>query len=162
MMPNLLQYPVALFGASAGGLCGGQLQPPTPAGAGAPVEIRAPRPSSSSKLRPYPGAGRRPLRPSVTWSTSMGKCSDFRRDAGQLGGAPCQKLVPPWSLAGSIDFRRRLAEGRRSRPKPVVLGHDDPAFLQYTGGTTGVARGHAVPRQYRRQRDAGPCLDSTQ
>jgi long-chain acyl-CoA synthetase len=50
-------------------------------------------------------------------------------------------MVPPWRLDGSVDFRRVLADGRTQAFDEVTLGHDDLAFLQYTGGTTGVAKG---------------------
>jgi long-chain acyl-CoA synthetase len=52
-----------------------------------------------------------------------------------------KKLVPAFSLPGSISYKRMLAEGARMTLTPVKLGHDDIAFLQYTGGTTGVSKG---------------------
>jgi long-chain acyl-CoA synthetase len=52
-----------------------------------------------------------------------------------------KKLVPKFSLPGSISYKRMLAEGARLTLTPVKLGHDDIAFLQYTGGTTGVSKG---------------------
>jgi len=52
-----------------------------------------------------------------------------------------KKLVPPYSLKGAVRFNEALRRGRRSKtPKPEING-DDIAFLQYTGGTTGVAKG---------------------
>jgi long-chain acyl-CoA synthetase len=52
-----------------------------------------------------------------------------------------KKMVPAWSIAGAVPFKRMLAEGARLQLKPVEVGHDDVAFLQYTGGTTGVSKG---------------------
>jgi long-chain acyl-CoA synthetase len=52
-----------------------------------------------------------------------------------------KKLVPAYSLPGAIGFNKMLSEGARMSLKPVKLGHDDIAFLQYTGGTTGVSKG---------------------
>jgi long-chain acyl-CoA synthetase len=52
-----------------------------------------------------------------------------------------RKMVPAYSLAGAVGFNQVLAEGARLTMKPVTLGHDDIAFLQYTGGTTGVSKG---------------------
>jgi long-chain acyl-CoA synthetase len=52
-----------------------------------------------------------------------------------------KKMVPAFSLPGSISYKRMLAEGARMTLTPVKLGHDDIAFLQYTGGTTGVSKG---------------------
>ena len=52
-----------------------------------------------------------------------------------------KKMVPAWSLPGSIGFKRMLAEASGATLRPVAIGHDDIAFLQYTGGTTGVSKG---------------------
>ncbi|AKZ61623.1 long-chain fatty acid--CoA ligase [Herbaspirillum hiltneri N3] len=52
-----------------------------------------------------------------------------------------KKLVPPFSLPQSITFKQALSIGHGKTPAPVEVGHDDIAFLQYTGGTTGVAKG---------------------
>jgi long-chain acyl-CoA synthetase len=52
-----------------------------------------------------------------------------------------KKMVPEFSLPNAIRFNRTLAQGSRMRLKPVELGHDDIAFLQYTGGTTGLSKG---------------------
>ena len=52
-----------------------------------------------------------------------------------------KKLVPAFSLPGAIGFNKVLAEGAHETLKPVTIGHDDIAFLQYTGGTTGVSKG---------------------
>ena len=52
-----------------------------------------------------------------------------------------KKMVPAFSLPGAIGFNRMLADGARLTLKPVQQGHDDIVFLQYTGGTTGVSKG---------------------
>jgi long-chain acyl-CoA synthetase len=52
-----------------------------------------------------------------------------------------KKMVPAFLLPNAIRFNQALSEGGRSALKPVELGHDDVAFLQYTGGTTGVSKG---------------------
>ncbi|HUK01830.1 MAG TPA: AMP-binding protein [Steroidobacteraceae bacterium] len=52
-----------------------------------------------------------------------------------------RKQVPPWSIPGSVSFKAAIDLGRRLTFEPPKLTHDDPAFLQYTGGTTGVAKG---------------------
>ena len=52
-----------------------------------------------------------------------------------------KKIVPDFTLAGAISFRAALRQGEKFSLKPVALGHSDIAFLQYTGGTTGVSKG---------------------
>jgi long-chain acyl-CoA synthetase len=52
-----------------------------------------------------------------------------------------KRVVPKWSLPGAVRFGDALDEGRKRSLLHVPLGHDDLAFLQYTGGTTGAAKG---------------------
>ena len=52
-----------------------------------------------------------------------------------------KKMVPPWSLPQAVTFREALRQGAAHPLKPVPITHDDLAYLQYTGGTTGVAKG---------------------
>ncbi len=52
-----------------------------------------------------------------------------------------KKMVPKYSLPGSITFKQALSAGAGLSFSKPHIGHDDLAFLQYTGGTTGVAKG---------------------
>ena len=52
-----------------------------------------------------------------------------------------RRMVPAYKLPGSTKFNKTLAVGRRRPFTRVSVGPDDIAFLQYTGGTTGVAKG---------------------
>lgn len=52
-----------------------------------------------------------------------------------------KKMVPPYSLPGAIAFSKALALGKTKPYNPVPLKKDDTAFLQYTGGTTGLSKG---------------------
>jgi long-chain acyl-CoA synthetase len=52
-----------------------------------------------------------------------------------------KKMVPPWEITGAIRFNAMLEEGSRLELRRVETGHEDVAFLQYTGGTTGVSKG---------------------
>jgi long-chain acyl-CoA synthetase len=52
-----------------------------------------------------------------------------------------KKAVPRFEVANATRFNEALAEGGRAQFVPVEIGHEDPAFLQYTGGTTGVSKG---------------------
>ena len=52
-----------------------------------------------------------------------------------------KKMVPPFNLPNAIPFKQCLAEGKGKKPTAVELNQGDLAFLQYTGGTTGVSKG---------------------
>ncbi|MGE8199916.1 MAG: AMP-binding protein, partial [Variovorax sp.] len=52
-----------------------------------------------------------------------------------------KKLVPQFSLPGAVRFNEALDKGASASVKPVAIGPDDVAVLQYTGGTTGVSKG---------------------
>jgi len=52
-----------------------------------------------------------------------------------------KKLVAPFSLPGAVAYKAAVAQGRQARFTPAVVGPDDMAVLQYTGGTTGVSKG---------------------
>ena len=75
-----------------------------------------------------------------------------------------KKMVPAWSLPGATPFKRMLAEGARLKLKPVTVGHEDIAFLQYTGGTTGVSKGavlkhkHVIANVLQNEAWFGPTL----
>ena len=50
-------------------------------------------------------------------------------------------MVPAWRIDGAIALRAALARGAGAQLKPVSLAPEDIAFLQYTGGTTGLSKG---------------------
>ncbi|MFD2677036.1 AMP-binding protein [Camelimonas lactis] len=52
-----------------------------------------------------------------------------------------KKAVPAWDIPGAIRFTEALSQGRGKSPASVTVSGDDLAFLQYTGGTTGVSKG---------------------
>jgi long-chain acyl-CoA synthetase len=52
-----------------------------------------------------------------------------------------KKAVPPYQFANKTPFRKALKQGARERLEVVELGYADIAYLQYTGGTTGVSKG---------------------
>lgn len=52
-----------------------------------------------------------------------------------------KKMVPAWRIPGAVPFRQALSQGAGQTLTDVPLNHDDIAFLQYTGGTTGVSKG---------------------
>ncbi|PIU00710.1 MAG: long-chain-fatty-acid--CoA ligase [Bdellovibrionales bacterium CG10_big_fil_rev_8_21_14_0_10_45_34] len=58
-----------------------------------------------------------------------------------------KKMVPNFSLGSSTTFLEAIEKGKGQRLEPVDVRHDDYAFLQYTGGTTGVAKGAALTQK---------------
>lgn len=52
-----------------------------------------------------------------------------------------KKMVPHFTIPGAVSFNKALSIGSKHTFHPVALNHQDIAFLQYTGGTTGIAKG---------------------
>jgi len=144
MMPNLLQFPVALFGALRAGMVVVNVNPMyTPrelehqlkdAGATAVVVLE----NFAHTLQQVIASTA--VRKVVT--TQVGDLlPPLQRLLTNTVVKHVKKMVPPWQLDGAIGFRDALAAGRGMTLDDVALTHDDLAFLQYTGGTTGVAKG---------------------
>ncbi|MGY3448444.1 long-chain-fatty-acid--CoA ligase [Bradyrhizobium sp. USDA 4353] len=72
---------------------------------------------------------------------SMGDLLGFKGVIVNLVVRRLKKMVPAFSLPGAVLFNDALAAGRGKRFQKPVIGPDDVAFLQYTGGTTGVSKG---------------------
>ncbi|GAB4464726.1 MAG: long-chain fatty acid--CoA ligase [Burkholderiaceae bacterium] len=144
MMPNLLQYPVALFGALRAGFTVVNTNPLyTPrelehqlrdSGATAIVVVE----NFAHVLQQV--VGNTPVKRVIT--TQIGDLFPvLKRVLVNFVVKRVKKMVPAWSIAGAVDFRSALAAGRAQALDDVALTRDDLAFLQYTGGTTGVAKG---------------------
>jgi long-chain acyl-CoA synthetase len=72
---------------------------------------------------------------------SMGDLLGFKGVIVNLVVRRVKKMVPAFSLPGAVNFNDALASGRGMTFKKPAIGPDDTAFLQYTGGTTGVSKG---------------------
>ena len=72
---------------------------------------------------------------------SMGEMLGLKGLLVNLVVRKVKKLVPAWSLPGHVKFQAALSEGAGMTFKPVAVKADDIAFLQYTGGTTGISKG---------------------
>src|ERR1700752_1421206 len=72
---------------------------------------------------------------------SMGDLLGFKGVIVNLVVRRVKKMVPPYSIPGAIAFNDALAAGRGMKLNKPKLTGDDVAFLQYTGGTTGVSKG---------------------
>ncbi len=144
MMPNILQYPVALFGILRAGLIVVNVNPLyTPrelehqlkdSGATAIVIIE----NFAHTLQEV--LDRTPVKTVIT--TQLGDLFPFpKRPLVNFVVKRVKKMVPAWSIPGAIPFRQVLSEGASKTLANVPLDHEDLAFLQYTGGTTGVSKG---------------------
>jgi long-chain acyl-CoA synthetase len=144
MMPNVLQYPIALFGALRAGYTAVNCNPLyTPrelthqlvdSGAEAIVVVEnfawvVEQAIAASKVK-------------HVVVTGLGDMLRFPR--GLMVNAVvkyAKKLVPAWHLPNAVPFRTAMRLGAKASFDRVKVGPDDLAFLQYTGGTTGVPKG---------------------
>ncbi|GLQ36623.1 long-chain-fatty-acid--CoA ligase [Rhizobium albus] len=72
---------------------------------------------------------------------TMGDMMGLKGHVVNLVVRKVKKMVPAWNLPGHIPFKTALSEGRSKAFTPAKVKPDDIAFLQYTGGTTGVSKG---------------------
>jgi long-chain acyl-CoA synthetase len=72
---------------------------------------------------------------------SMGEMLGLKGVIVNLVVRKVKKMVPAYSLPGAVSFNEALAAGRAQKFGKPKIGPDDVAFLQYTGGTTGVSKG---------------------
>lgn len=144
MMPNVLQYPVAMFGTLRAGYTVVNVNPLYTArelehqlrDSGAETIVVVENFAATlAQVRPTVGV------PNVI-VTSLGDMLGFPKGAVvDLVVRHVKKLVPKWELPGAVAFSAALKQGRRHPLTPVDVGHEDVAYLQYTGGTTGMAKG---------------------
>jgi long-chain acyl-CoA synthetase len=78
---------------------------------------------------------------------SMGDLLGFKGVIVNLVVRKVKKMVPAWSIPGAVTFNDALAAGRGMKLNKPQLKREDVAFLQYTGGTTGVSKGATLQHQ---------------
>jgi len=143
MMPNILQYPIALFGALRAGMVVVNTNPLY-----TPRELEHQLQDSGAKAIVVVENFAHVLE-EVLARTELK--SVLVTGVGDLLGLPkgmivnfvlrhVRKQIPPWKMPGSMSFKDALGIGLGLKLRPVALGPEDIAFLQYTGGTTGVAK----------------------
>ena len=144
MMPNILQYPVALFGALRAGLIIVNTNPMYTA-----RELRHQLVDSGAKaivvvedFASVLASVRDEVALEHVITTGVGDLLNFPKSLMvNFMLRHVKKTIPAWSLPGSVSFNDMLDKGKKLPLKPVNIGFEDVAFLQYTGGTTGVAKG---------------------
>lgn len=144
MMPNLLQYPIALFGALRAGLVVVNVNPLY-----TPRELEHQLNDSGAKAIVIVSNFAATLE-KVVFDTSvkhviltrMGDQLSFgKRTLVNFVVKYVKKLVPKYKLPHAVSFREALSIGKQRQYVKPTIYKDDLAFLQYTGGTTGVAKG---------------------
>ena len=146
MMPNLLQYPVALFGVLRAGLVVVNVNPQY-----TPPELEHQLKDSGAAaivvLENFAHILQEVLdkNPTLDLAVITTKVGDMFPVVKKLLTNAVVKyvkhMVPAWKISGATEFNAALRAGRGQDVEDFPLSHDDTAVLQYTGGTTGVAKG---------------------
>ncbi|KTC90230.1 AMP-binding protein [Fluoribacter dumoffii] len=145
MLPNVLQYPVALFGILRAGYV---------------VVNTNPLYTTDELVHQMNDSGAEAIIVLANFAKTVEKSLNsiptlkhvIVTEIGDLFSTPkriivnavikyIKKMVPAYSIPHAVSFNYVLLEGKQATYHPVELNHDDIAFLQYTGGTTGVAKG---------------------
>jgi long-chain acyl-CoA synthetase len=144
MMPNVLQYPICIFGALRAGYVVVNVNPLY-----TPRELEHQLKDSGAEVIVIlenfavtleQVVARTPVKHIVV--ARLGDMLPFPKGAVvNFVVKYVKKMVPAWTLTRAVNFRTALGKGATAELKSVIVQQEDLAFLQYTGGTTGVSKG---------------------
>jgi long-chain acyl-CoA synthetase len=144
MSPNLLQYPVALFGILRAGMVVVNVNPLYTA-----RELEHQLRDSGTKailvVENFAATLAEVWKKTAVQHIITTQIGDLlpipKRWIVNLVVKYVKKMVPDWRIDGALPFSEALARGAAARCTPVSMNASELAFLQYTGGTTGVSKG---------------------
>jgi long-chain acyl-CoA synthetase len=144
MMPNLLQYPVVLCAALRAGLVVVNVNPMY-----TPRELEHQLKDSGAKaiviLENFAHTLAKVLDKTGVETVVVTQIGDMlpvpRRQIVNFVVRHVKKMIPDWKIPSAVTFKQAINDGKWQNLEPVELDHKDLAFLQYTGGTTGVSKG---------------------
>jgi long-chain acyl-CoA synthetase len=143
MMPNVLQYPVATSAALRAGYAVVNVNPLY-----TPRELEHQLKDSGAEaiivLENFASTVQQVIARTAVKHVIVGSMGDmlgFKGVIVNLVVRRVKKMVPAYHLPGAVSFNDALSAGRGMRMSKPKLGPDDVAFLQYTGGTTGLSKG---------------------
>ncbi len=144
MMPNLLQYPVSVFGAFIAGMTVVNVNPLYTARE-LEHQLRDSGATVIVVLANFAHVLQEVVKNTQIKHVIVTEIGDLyppvKRFIVNAAVKYIKKMVPAWNIPGAIKFTKAMQLGRSKNPDHVPLTGQDAAFLQYTGGTTGISKG---------------------